>query len=64
MNIDVERITPRLIERRCGGWIATSEANASLKIGVTADTEQQARLNFERAVKEWEHILTTPRKDG
>ena len=55
----VNHIAPRLIERRCGGWLAVSNSTAPLKIGVTADTEEQAREAFGQAVREWEAILRT-----
>lgn len=45
--------SPTLIARSCGGWLAVSNAEDSLKIGVSADTEEEAREAFERAVLEW-----------
>lgn len=64
MSADLERIAPRLLERRCGGWLAASEAGAPLRIGVTAETEDLARIAFAQAVKEWNRILQTKRRDS
>lgn len=61
MTFDVNKVAPRIRERRCGGWLAVSLADAPLKIGVTADTEDQAREAFAQAVREWEVILTSDR---
>lgn len=48
---------PVLIERACGGWLAVSKPESPLKIGVTAETEDGARMAFDRAVGEWS-VLT------
>ena len=50
---------PRVTERTCGGWLAVSGVGASLKIGVTADTEEQARIGLAQAEREWEAILAS-----
>ncbi len=59
MNVDVGDPKPRIRERRCGGWIAVSDINSPLKIGVTADTEDQVRMAFVQAVSEWREILNS-----
>lgn len=51
------QIVPQIIKRQCGGWIAVSGKDASLKIGVTASTEEEARAAFHQAMLEWEEIL-------
>jgi hypothetical protein len=53
----LQGIAPNVRERQCGGWLAVSEANADLKIGVTADTEAGARAAFASALIKWEKIL-------
>jgi hypothetical protein len=50
-------IRPRLIERRNGGWLAASPPNAAFCIGVTAETEMEAREGFFRAIKNWSDDL-------
>jgi len=51
---------PRLIQRECGGWLAVSQAGAQLRIGVTAQTEQDARTHFFKALKEWRELRESP----
>jgi hypothetical protein len=48
---------PILIERACGGWLAVTQPDDSLRIGVTADTEAEARAAFDEAVVAWERLL-------
>ncbi len=50
-------IRPRLIERACGGWLAISPADAGLRIGVTAQTEQEARDKFMEMFVEWKRSI-------
>ena len=59
MEIQTIQLCPRISKSRCGGWIAVSEADAPLKIGVTADTEEEAPAAFVQAVSEWEMILNS-----
>lgn len=49
---------PMLIRRARGGWLAVSMPQCSLKIGVTAASEGEARASFERALQEWMAILS------
>lgn len=51
------QIAPEISKRRSGGWIAVSGRDAPLKIGVTANSEEDARAAFNQAVIEWETIL-------
>ena len=57
MRSTVEQTVPTLVERSCGGWLAVSSPGATLKIGVTADTEEEARAAFDRSVRKWEEAL-------
>lgn len=50
-------VIPRMIERRCGGWLAVSPRSCSLKIGVTADSEEEARSEFRTAFVQWREML-------
>lgn len=50
---------PRMVRRRRGGWLALSPAGDSLKIGVVAPTEEQARERFEIATAAWRRTLAT-----
>lgn len=49
--------SPRLISRRCGGWLAVSATNDLIKIGVTGDTEEDTRLLFVEAMKQWVKLV-------
>jgi len=56
----LDKITPpRLIERACGGWLALSGIGESLKIGVVAETADDARNRFAAAVEKWREALST-----
>lgn len=57
--MNVQEIAPKVRERQCGGWLAVSEENAELKIGVTADTEEGARAAFSNALIRWDKILNS-----
>ena len=50
-------IPPRIIERRCGGWIAVSGPGAEIRIGVTADSKEGALKKFEAAMLDWQRTL-------
>lgn len=52
-------ISPRLIQRARGGWLAVTPDNARLRLGVTAPTENEAREEFSRAIERWTEILAT-----
>jgi hypothetical protein len=58
------QMVPEISKRRCGGWIAVSGREAPLKIGVTANTEEEARAPFNQAVIEWEEILNSETSKG
>jgi hypothetical protein len=59
METKAMQIIPEISKRRCGGWIAVSGRDAPLKIGVTANTEDEARAAFNRAVIEWDEIINS-----
>ena len=55
--MQIEAKSPRLVHRHCGGWLALAPESASLKIGVSADSEDAAREKYRTAVVEWEATL-------
>jgi len=48
---------PKVSERSCGGWLATSPAGAALKIGVVGQSEADARERFIHSVDCWRQNL-------
>lgn len=48
----------RIVQRECGGWIASGLASGTLRIGVTADSESAALDRFRKAASEWERNLS------
>ena len=56
--MQIEAGSPRLVQRHCGGWLALAPEGASLKIGVSADSEDAARDKYRTAVEEWNATLT------
>jgi hypothetical protein len=56
MAIQPETVTmlePRLIERRNGGWLAVTEDDSPVRIGVVGGTEAEARERFHEALTRW-----------
>ena len=51
------KIRPRVIQRSCGGWLATSPSSMNLRIGVTAPTESEALNKFVQTLDRWREIL-------
>ena len=49
---------PRLVERRCGGWLAISGAREAVKVGVTAETEADAVELFDSTIRAWRLALS------
>ena len=41
-----DHIPPRVIARKCGGWLAVSGDGGSLRIGVTAPSEAEVKERF------------------
>ena len=55
--MQIEGESPRIVHRQCGGWLALAPESASLKIGVSADSEEAAREKYRTAVGEWKSTL-------
>ena len=45
---------PRLIVRRCGGWLALSGKENPIKIGVCGETQTAALEKFRRSISAWQ----------
>jgi hypothetical protein len=63
MAIQPETVTalePRLIERRTGGWLAVSEDESPVRIGVVGATEAEARERFHDALAQWRAAYERP----
>ena len=45
--------SPRLVQRKCGGWMALSSRDDRLRIGVTAATAEEASSRYVAALMEW-----------
>jgi hypothetical protein len=59
MAIQPETITtlePRLIERRSGGWLAVTEDDSPVRIGVVGASEAEARERFHEALTRWRAV--------
>jgi len=54
-------IQPDLFRRACGGWLALSPKGATLKIGVAAETAEEATEKFRSAFERSIQILTADR---
>jgi hypothetical protein len=48
---------PKLVRRECGGWLAVSPADEPVKIGVVAETEQDAIKKYEKKIVVWRETL-------
>ena len=48
---------PRVFERQCGGYLAVSKEGSRFKIGVEADTEEEALQRFDESLKRWERLF-------
>jgi len=44
---------PKMIARRCGGWLALSPPSATIKIGVTGASEEDARQKYRDSMEKW-----------
>jgi hypothetical protein len=56
-NRNTPEISPVLAERACGGWLATTPKGYRFSLGVTAETEGEAREAFRRTINRWTEIL-------
>jgi hypothetical protein len=61
----VEKLSenPVLVERACGGWLASGLVSGTLRIGVTGDSEGDALAQFRAAASDWERNLSLSRSD-
>jgi len=53
----IYQVSPHLIHRRCGGWLAKTPDGWPLGIGVTGDTKEAAVAEFESALDRWKKIV-------
>lgn len=51
---------PKVIKRKCGGYLAVAPRGARFGIGVTGDTEQEAHFLFIQAYRQWTETLDGP----
>jgi hypothetical protein len=52
-DIGFQVIGPEIIKRPRGGFLAISNRCTTLRIGVIADTEEQAKREFGEIVERW-----------
>lgn len=52
--------TPRIVHRKCGGWLALSADSDPVKIGVLAPSHEEARTRFRVVREEWRALLASP----
>lgn len=55
--MDNEHLIPRIVSRRCGGWLAVSNDADPVKIGVVAVSEADANREFQATRERWRAIL-------
>lgn len=56
MTIEADTVTtlePQLIERRTGGWLAVTEDDSPVRVGVVGATKDEARERFRQALARW-----------
>ena len=51
--------SPRVVPRKCGGWMALSAREGGLQIGVTALSEVEAQAKFHATRAGWQVLLGT-----
>ena len=56
MNHATFMVSPILIERRCGGWLAITPRGWPLGIGVTAQTKTDAEKKFQEEMRRFSTI--------
>jgi hypothetical protein len=56
-------LAPRLIARRCGGWLAVSLPGEALQIGAVGDSEEDARARYHESRTQCEAALVKGRVD-
>lgn len=52
IKISIE-ISPKILPRHCGGWLAVSPERCPIRIGVTAETEAEVREKFAKSMTQW-----------
>tara|TARA_R110000787_G_scaffold63679_7_gene143581 strand:- start:4677 stop:4877 length:201 start_codon:yes stop_codon:yes gene_type:complete len=52
-----EKAEPKLGQRKCGGWFAVSPYGVPFQIGVTRETEIEAKERFGCALRKWNENL-------
>lgn len=57
-------VTPRMLSRACGGWIAVSPPGAALKIGFTGATAEEAKEGFANSYRRCQMLLATRQEHG
>ena len=57
-SVKIVDVSPHVIRRECGGWLATAPNGRPFRIGVTAETEAEAREKFSRSVRVWLDCLS------
>lgn len=55
---DDHGITPNLVRRTGGGWLAVAPKDATFGIGVTAPTEAEAREKFGSVYSRWIELFS------
>ena len=53
-----------LVERKCGGWLATTGQDAEIRIGATADTEEGALDGLRERAQKYLRYRDHPARDG
>jgi hypothetical protein len=56
---EATEISPKIVPRQCGGWLALAPRTALFRIGVTAETEDAAKEKFRTVYSRWIEILNT-----
>lgn len=54
----ISAFPPRLVQRHCGGWLALSSRDDTLRIGVAGESEDAARSQYETTRAEWRALLS------
>ena len=49
-------VSPNLIRRQCGGWLAVSPSTEGIKIGATGGTEAEAEERYRDALARWRSL--------
>lgn len=62
--MNAEEISPKIIQRRCGGWLSVSGEGDLLQIGITAPTETEAWERFRSTAEVWRARLAAERAPG